>query len=458
VAAKPVRAIPASIPQQIRCAIYTRKSTEEGLEQDFNTLDAQRGSGESYVQSQRQLGWIVLPEQYDDGGFTGANLERPALKKLLADVEIGKVECIVVYKVDRLTRSIRDLMHLLAILDKNKVTLVSVTESFNTTTPAGRMTLNLLLTFAQYERELIAERTRDKMQAARRQGRWIGGNLVLGYDLAPQGGALVVNPVEAERVREIFGLYLELGSLIPVVEELERRDCRMKAWTTREGRKRGGSRFNKTTLHNLLTNVIYTGRVKFDGTLYDGEHERIVGDAIWNRVQEQLNRNGRRGGRNVRNSYGGLLKGLVRCQSCGTGMTHTYVKKRQKVYRYYVCVSARQRGWNKCETRSVSAPELEGAVTNNLRNFAQDPAMLSEILRRIEEDRRSDEPIADPLEVQGALLKFDPLWNQLTTWEQETFIRSLVAQVRYDGKSGQVTVGFHSEGIKHLCEGTGSAE
>jgi site-specific DNA recombinase len=458
VAAKPVRAIPASIPQQIRCAIYTRKSTEEGLEQDFNTLDAQRGSGESYVQSQRQLGWIVLPEQYDDGGFTGANLERPALKKLLADVEIGQVECIVVYKVDRLTRSIRDLMHLLAILDKNKVTLVSVTESFNTTTPAGRMTLNLLLTFAQYERELIAERTRDKMQAARRQGRWIGGNLVLGYDLAPQGGALVVNPVEAERVREIFGLYLELGSLIPVVEELERRDCRMKAWTTREGRKRGGSRFNKTTLHNLLTNVIYTGRVKFDGTLYDGEHERIVGDAIWNRVQEQLNRNGRRGGRNVRNSYGGLLKGLVRCQSCGTGMTHTYVKKRQKVYRYYVCVSARQRGWNKCETRSVSAPELEGAVTNNLRNFAQDPAMLSEILRRIEEDRRSDEPIADPLEVQGALLKFDPLWNQLTTWEQETFIRSLVAQVRYDGKSGQVTVGFHSEGIKHLCEGTGSAE
>ncbi|MEP7354219.1 MAG: recombinase family protein [Acidobacteriota bacterium] len=327
-------AVPVLASQPVRCAIYTRKSTEEGLQQDFNTLDSQRGYADAYIRS--QAGWTALPQHYDDGGFTGANIDRPALKSLLADVEDGRINCIVVYKVDRLTRSIRDLMELLALLDAKNVTLVSVTESFNTTTPAGRMTLNLLLTFAQYEREMIAERTRDKMHAARRKGKWVGGNPVLGYDVVPAGGALAVNPDEAGRVRQIYGLYLELGSLIPVIEELEKLDWRMKVWTTREGRQRGGAKFHKTTLYNLLTNVAYTARVKFAGELYDGAHARIVEDAVWNAVQEQLNRNGRRGGRNVRNKGSALLKGMVRCASCGAAMLHTYTQKGPTRYRYYV--------------------------------------------------------------------------------------------------------------------------
>jgi site-specific DNA recombinase len=358
------------------------------------------------------------------------------------------------YKVDRFSRSLLDFMKMMEILDKHSVTFVSVTQPFNTTTSPGRLLVNMLFSFAQFEREMISERTHDKMGAARRKGKWIGGNLVLGYDLAPKGGALVVNRKEADRVCEIFRLYLEFGSLIPLVAELERRAWKMKAWTTLEGRETGGSRFNKTTLYNLLTNVIYTGRVKYEGKLYDAEHERIVDDDTWNRVQEQLNRNGRRGGRTVRNKCGALLKGLVHCATCNCGMVHTYTQNAKALYRYYVCVNAQQRGWNKCETRSVSAPLLEDAVVDQIRGFAQRPGMLSEVLRQLEENRQQNGPtwpIVEPGDVRDALLKFDPLWNQLNGWEQERLIRALVKEVSYDGPNQTVTVSFLSEGIRELC-------
>jgi len=456
--AKRLRPVPASSPAVVRCAIYTRKSTEEGLDQNFNSLDAQRESAEAYILSQKNEGWITLAEQYDDGGCTGANMDRPALQRLLADIEAGKVDCIVVYKYDRLSRSLADFMKLLEILDRHHVTFVAVTQPFDTRTSAGRFMVHMLLNFAQFEREMIAERTRDKMHAARRKGKWIGGYPILGYDVAPKGGVLLVNPQEAERVREIFRLYFQLGSLIPVLEELERRNWRMKAWTTREGVQRGGSLFTKTTLHALLTNVAYLGKVKFEGKLFDGEHDRIVDDDLFQQVQERLHRNTSKGERKVRNKNGALLKGLVQCGSCGGVMIHTYVQKKHSRYRYYVCAKAHQRGWTKCDTRSVSAPELEGAVIGNIRNIAQDPTVLSEVLQRIEECRKPGEAMTDPAEVQQALLKFDPLWEELTTSEQETFIRSLVAQVRYDGKTGDVTIGFRSEGVKQLCKQNGAGE
>jgi site-specific DNA recombinase len=449
--AKRLRAVAASSPASVRCGIYTRKSTEEGLDQNFNSLDAQRESAEAYVLSQKNEGWIALEEHYDDGGFTGANMERPGLKRLLADVEAGEVDCIVVYKYDRLSRSLADFMKLLEILDRHHVTFVAVTQPFDTRTSAGRFMVHMLLNFAQFEREMIAERTRDKMHAARRKGKWIGGYPILGYDVTPKGGALLLNPAEAERVREIFRLYLRLGALIPVLEELERREWRMKAWTTRDGVPRGGSRFSKTTLHALLTNVAYVGRVQFEGKLFDGEQQRVVDDDTFDRVQERLHRNGGKGERKIRNKYGALLKGLVRCGSCGGVMIHTYVQKKTTRYRYYVCAIAHQRGWNKCGTRSVSGPELEAAVINVLRNVAHDPAVLSEVLQRIAEGHQPNEPMTDPADVQTALLSFDPLWEQLTTSEQETFIRTLVNQVKYDGTTGEVTIGFHSDGIKELC-------
>jgi site-specific DNA recombinase len=449
--AKRLRSVPATSPASVRCAIYTRKSTEEGLDQNFNTLDAQRESAEAYIQSQKHEGWTALPDRYDDGGFTGANMERPALKRLLADVEAGKIDSIIVYKYDRLSRSLADFMKLLEILDRHHVTFVAVTQPFDTRTSAGRFMVHMLLNFAQFEREMIAERTRDKMRAARRKGKWIGGNLPLGYDVSAKGGSIILNPKEAEQVREIFKLYVDRGTLNSVLDELEKRGWRMKAWTTRDGQARGGSLFTKSTLHNLLTNVVYVGRVAFEGKLVAGEHQPIIDDDLFDRVQRQLGRNGK-GEPRVRNKYGGLLKGMVQCGSCGAAMIHTYTPKGNKKYFYYVCRSAHGRGWNKCQTRSVSAPDLEGAVIANVRRFAQQPAMLSEVLRRVEQSREAGTPVTEPADVRSALIQFDGLWDTLTTEEQARAVRVLVSQVRYDGATQTVTVSFRSEAIKNACE------
>jgi len=221
----------------VRCGIYTRKSSEEGLEQEFNSLDAQRESGEAYIQSQASEGWVCLPEPYDDGGFTGGNMDRPALQRLLRDMQAGKIDCVIVYKVDRLSRSLLDFAKMMETFDKHQVSFVSVTQQFHTATSMGRLMLNVLLSFAQFEREIISERTRDKIAAARRKGKWSGGHPILGYDVDPRGSKLTVNQVEAERVRDIFALYLQHRGLIPVVRELERQGWLTKHWVTRSRRK-----------------------------------------------------------------------------------------------------------------------------------------------------------------------------------------------------------------------------
>jgi DNA invertase Pin-like site-specific DNA recombinase len=269
----------------MRCAIYTRKSSEEGLAQEFNSLDAQRESAEAYVLSQRHAGWIVLPERYDDGGYTGANLERPALRRLLADIEAGTIDCVLVYKVDRLSRSLLDFARLMGTFEERRISLVSITQRFDTTASLGRLTLNILLSFAQFERELIAERTRDKMSAARRKGKWVGGVPVLGYDVAAGGGKLVVNEEEARQVREIFGLYLEHKALPPVLRLIQRRQWTTKRWTTKNGKLCPGRPLVSQDLQGLLTNVIYTGKVHFRGQTYPGEHAAIVEEETWQRVQ-----------------------------------------------------------------------------------------------------------------------------------------------------------------------------
>jgi site-specific DNA recombinase len=432
----------------VRCAIYTRKSTDEGLDSDFNTLDAQRESAEAYIVSQRHEGWIALPQKYDDGGFTGANMERPALKRLLEDVRAGLVNCVVVYKVDRLTRSLLDFAKIMEVLDKHGATFVSVTQHFNTTASLGRLTLNILLSFAQFEREMIAERTRDKMSAARRKGKWVGGNPVLGYDVHPNGGALVVNEEEAARVQAIFALYLELGSLLPVVDEIGRRGWTLKRWTTRDGKIAGGKAFTRPRLHQLLTNIIYTGRIRHRGEIFTGEHQAIIDTATWEKVQARLKDNAPRSGRVLRNKYGALLKGIVRCASCDVGMVHTYTRKDGRIYRYYVCVKAHQRGWNQCVTRSVSAAELEQAVVDQIRGVGRNPMMLTAVMKHLEETGFGDVPRED---VAHALREFDGLWRQLSPREQEKLIKALVETVSYDGQTGTVTVSFRSAGIKQLC-------
>jgi site-specific DNA recombinase len=276
----------------VRCAIYTRKSTEEGLQQEFNSLDAQREASEAFVASQKHEGWQVITEHFDDGGYTGGNMDRPALKRLLAAVEARSVDCIVVYKVDRLSRSLLDFARIIEVFDRNGVSFVAVTQQFNTTSSLGRLTLNILLSFAQFEREIISERTRDKMSAARRKGKWIGGHPVLGYDIDSKGGRIIVNPAEAEQVRTLFGLYLAKGSTLPVLQETQRVGLVSKRWTTEDGKVRGGKAFTRGSLHATLTNVLYTGMVDHKGVLYEGEHERIIDQETWDRVHETLRHNG----------------------------------------------------------------------------------------------------------------------------------------------------------------------
>ena len=387
------RSTPSTPPTRsatTRCAIYTRKSTEEGLDQDFNTLDAQREAAEAYITSQRHEGWEALPVRYDDGGFSGANTDRPAFQRLLADVEAGRVDAIAVYKIDRLTRSLLDFARIMEVLDRKRVALVSVTQQFNTASSMGRLVLHVLLSFAQFEREMIAERTRDKMSAARRKGKWVGGMPGLGYDVAPGGGSLVVNEEEAARVRDIFALYLERQSLVATAAELRRRGWTTKSWTTRSGRPHAGSPFDRSNLFRMLANVIYTGKVNHKGTVFPGEHPAIVSPEVWRKAQALLRFNGRTGGASVRNKHGALLRGMLRCTPCDSGMVHAYTQKGGKRYRYYACLRAQKRGWASCPTKSLPALEVERFVVDRIRAIGKDREVVKETLRAAREQHGAE--------------------------------------------------------------------
>jgi site-specific DNA recombinase len=498
----------------VRCAIYTRKSTEEGLEQEFNSLDAQRESGEAYIKSQTHEGWECLTEQYDDGGFTGGNMERPALKRLLVDIDAEKIDCVVVYKVDRLSRSLLDFARMMESFDKHHVSFVSVTQQFNTASSMGRLVLNVLLSFAQFEREIISERTRDKIAAARRKGKWAGGHPLLGYNIDPKGFKLVVNEDEAFQVRAIFDLYLEHQAMIPVVMELDRRGWSNKRWTTRKGRERGGKPFTKTNLHKLLTNVTYAGKIRYKNEIHAGEHDAILDSTTWQRVQSLLQRNGRTGGALVRNKFGALLKGMLRCVPCGCAMTPTHTTKDgNKRYRYYVCSGAQKRGWHTCPSKSIPAGEIERFVVDQIKCIGNDPALLNETfaaaraqgnarvadlkaeqrglerelgrwnveVRKLSSDatalavsrladlqerirhaeRRATEineqmvalgqEMVDEHEITLALSVFDPVWDSLTQREQARIVQLLVEQIDFDGTAGKVSITLRPSGIKTLA-------
>jgi site-specific DNA recombinase len=372
---------PRPAVHSVRCAVYTRKSTEEGLEQEFNSLDAQREAGEAFIASQRHEGWHLLDERYDDGGYTGGNMDRPGLSRLMADIEAGRVDCVVVYKVDRLSRSLLDFARMMQVFESHKVAFVSVTQQFNTATSMGRLVLNVLLSFAQFEREIICERTRDKIAATRRKGKWAGGHPLLGYDVDPNGFKLVVNAAEATRVRAIFQLYVEHEALLPVVQELARRAWTCKRWQTRKGHERGGQPFNRTSLHRLLTNVAYLGKVTRKSAVYDGEHPAIVDTGVFERVHSILKRNGGTGGAPARNKFGALLRGLIQCAPCGCAMSPTHTtRKGNRRYRYYVCSLAQKRGWDTCPSKAIPAAQVEGFVVEQIKCIGRDPVLRADVL------------------------------------------------------------------------------
>jgi site-specific DNA recombinase len=419
---------PRATVKLVRCAIYTRKSSEEGLEQEFNSLDAQREAGESYVRSLAGEGWAINPDRYDDGGFTGGNTDRPGLQRLLADIEAGKIDCVVVYKVDRLSRSLLDFAQLMQLFEKRKVSFVSVTQQFNTATSMGRLVLNVLLSFAQFEREIISERTRDKIAATRRKGKWAGGHPVLGYDVDPNGYKLVVNPREAERVRAIFALYREKESLLPVVEELNRRGWVTKRWEKRKGGQRGGQPFTRTSLYRLLTNVAYVGKVRYKSEVHDGEHPAIVDPGIFHQVQALLRRNGTTGGAPVRNQFGALLKGLLRCSACDCAMTPAHTTKHDRRYRYYLCSSAQKKGWKTCPSKSLPAEQIEAFVLERIRCIGRDPHLLRDVLDQV---RAGHEARTAELATEQKGLEKD-----LSAWHAE--VRKLSVQLKPGEDNGEL--------------------
>lgn len=378
----------ATEPRQTkRVAIYTRKSVVEGLEQEFNTLDAQRAAVEGHIRGQAGNGWVALETRYDDGGFSGATTDRPAFKQLMKDIDAGEVDVVAVYRLDRLSRSLLDYSQLQAFLDKKGVAFISVTEQFETSTPMGRMVLNLLANFAQFERETIAQRTRDKMGAARRRGMWTGGRPVLGYDVVDK--KLVVNPDEAEQVRDIFALYLDLCSLQALAHELDLRGIRNKNWVTKKGREQGGGHLDKSTLQLLLRNPIYTGRTRAGDSVVEGQHEAIIDQATWGAVQAKLASQAPTTGRQRRSTSTALLAGISRCH-CGSALTPSHTKRGGRSHTYYVCVQANKQGAAACPKSSIAAGKLEEHVLEQVRLAARDPAILQAAAAADERERAVD--------------------------------------------------------------------
>ena len=316
----------------LRCAVYTRKSTEDGLEQEFNSLDAQREACEAYILSQRHEGWTLVPNRYDDGGFSGGSMLRPGLKALLADIEAGLVDVIVVYKVDRLTRSLADFAKIVEQLDARQASFVSVTQAFNTTTSMGRLTLNVLLSFAQFEREVTGERIRDKIAASKKKGMWMGGPVPLGYEVVDR--KLVAVPEEAERVRKIIRRYLEIRSVPALIEVLRHEGIVTKVQNRTSGPHRGGIPFRRGSLFHLLKNPIYRGKIVHKGEVYEGEHEAIVDEELWDAVQAQLNEEAPSRKRPTNDPQQALLRGLL-TDPHGRPMVPTYATKRSRRYAYY---------------------------------------------------------------------------------------------------------------------------
>ncbi len=438
-AATPVR--------KVRCAVYTRKSSEEGLDAEFNTLDAQREACEAFIASQRAEGWVLVPDRYDDGGVSGGTLERPALRRLMRDVERGLVDVVVVYKIDRLSRSLSDFSKLVDLFDIHDVTFVSITQSFNTTTSMGRLTLNILLSFAQFEREVIGERIRDKFAASRRKGMWMGGTVPFGYRV--QNRKLIVHEEEAALVRSIFERFLAIGSGTVLARML-----------VAEGvTRKNGQPFDKGWLYKLLNNRVYIGDAMHKGVAYPGEHRAIITRDLWDKVRGVIDKDPRVRAATTRRQTPALLKGLIFAPN-GKAMAPTHTRKKGgKLYRYYVTTSVQKIGPDTCPIQRVGAGEIERAVIDQFRAMLRAPETIvatwlaaKEINEQAREEGNGSKGAKPPsiaeTEVRSALIQLDPLWEELFPAEQARIVQLLVSRV--DVSTSGVTVHLRTDGMATL--------
>jgi len=421
-----------TMPRRLRCAIYTRKSSEEGLDMEFNSLDAQREACEAYATSQKAEGWVALRDHYDDGGFSGGTLDRPALKLLISDIEAGLIDVIVVYKIDRLSRSLMDFARLVEVFDRNNVTFVSVTQSFNTTTSMGRLTLNILLSFAQFEREVIGERIRDKFAASRKRGMWMGGFVPMGYDVKDR--KLVVNEAEAATVRMIFDRFAALGSASTLARALQAEDARNKR----------GKRIDKGFIYKLIGSRVYLGEAVHKGTSYPGEHDAIATQDLWDRVHALLKQSPHDRRAKNRNSSEALLKGLIFTDT-GTAMTPTYTRKGERLYHYYTSMDLiRNRETGGTGPMRLAAAMVDGAVIAEMRRIIGSP----EIAARVMDAQRREDVSTDERVIVAALQRFNDLWDALYPAEQARIVRLLVDRVTV-GPAG-MAVDLRNNGIATL--------
>lgn len=401
-----------------RCAIYTRKSSEEGLDQDFNSLEAQREACEAYVRSQAHEGWRVIPELLDDGGYSGGNTDRPALTRLMDLVRAGEIDVIVIYKIDRLTRSLTDFARMAESFDKHNVSFVSVTQQFNTTTSMGRLMLNVLLSFAQFEREITGERIRDKIAASKRKGMWMGGNPPMGYDVRDR--QLVVNETDAATIRRVFALYLEVGSVPPLLERLATEGIRTARRYSVKGNHHGERPFTRGHLYKLLTNPIYIGRVPHKDTSHPGQHPRIIDKTLWDAVQAQMATNvqGPRARRRRAQQDTSLLAAIMVTAS-GTSFIDTHANKGSRRYRYYV---EQHDDTDRAPVR-LPARDIESAVTHTVVEFLRDRSALLAGLGNL-----------DRAEVKTAAERGAALAEQIAdarTAERTIILRPLLLKVTY---------------------------
>ena len=416
-----------------RCAVYTRKSSEEGLDQAFNSLDAQREACEAYIKSQAGEGWRLVRTSYDDGGISGGTMERPALQQLLSDIRAHKVDTIVVYKVDRLTRSLADFAKIVEVLDAHKVSFVSVTQAFNTTTSMGRLTLNMLLSFAQFEREVTGERIRDKIAASKKKGMWMGGNVPLGYDAIER--SLVINEAEAETVRTVFRLYLKRGNVRAVRAETDRLGLTTKIHASRGGRAYGGNPLSRGHIYKLLGNPLYAGRIAHKGETYEGQHAPIIDHETWEAVQVKLAANAIREGPGA--AEPSLLAGLIYDER-GNRFSPSFSVKKGRRYHYYVSQAVlQQREDKRGQIARIPAREIEGLIGARLCTFLGDPGRLIDELAETLTPHHRQRLLAHA-EIEAVR------WPQANVPTRRAFLQSILARVTVCETDVQLSLGRHA--------------
>lgn len=418
--------------KRIYCAAYCRKSVEERADETFGSIENQHEAILSFISSHKHKGWTALDERYDDNGFTGSNTNRPSLQKLINGIKEGKVNMVVVYKLDRLSRSLVDFVQILKFFDEHGVAFASITQPIDTSTSTGKLMLHILSSFAEFERELISERTRDKMAAARKRGQWLGGRALLGYNIDKDAKKLIINQKEAKLIREIFDLYLKGNSLLKVAKILDNKGYRTKVTTSQKGKTFGGFKYGVTQIQSIITSVLYIGKVFYAGQIYDGQQEAIIDEETFKKAQERLkeNRVERKANKNIECT--GLLTHLLHCSTCKNFMFHTYtLKNKTRKYRYYVCSGAQKHGYSSCPNKSVNAQAVEDAVIS--------------CLKRIFADNKKSRDKQNKQEIDALM---SPIWDTLYPEEKRRILKTLIKEIDYNSHNKKLGIILNSSNLR----------